>query len=97
MGYDGQVGSQDGAILIFAHNRSEAKSIGYPFLSGWGCEFLDARFRWLKGNSQVFDNADKEKLSSNTPHVIETPEACPNCELWGMTMMESGLCEACDE
>lgn len=97
MGYDGQVGGQEGAILVFAHNKKEAKKIGYPVLSGWGCEFLDARFTWLKGNDQIFDEADKILLASNTPHVIESPEGCPKCERWGLVMMESGLCEGCDE
>jgi hypothetical protein len=93
-----QLGINEGACLIFAHHRQEAKKLAYPVLSSWSMidEYTDIRIRWMKDKDFLYDEANKEKLKTNTPHVIKDPKSCDVCMLWG-NELENGICKDCYE
>jgi hypothetical protein len=95
MAYDGEVGSSEGACLVFAHTVMEAKQTALPILSNWGCEFLDARVKWMKEGDHLFAEANQEKLAQGIPHAIESPKSCRHCDLWGEYIYLDGVCENC--
>jgi hypothetical protein len=98
MGWDGEIGSEEGALLIFVHSIKEAKKIGGPIIRGWfDGEFIDTRIKWLKDKPHLFkDNADPAKLKADIAHVVESPRSCIRCELWGLPINEDGICEECE-
>ena len=78
MAYDNACGPEEGACLVFANDCREAKKISFPTLRCWfDTEFTDHRVKLLK-EPHLFELKKKD-----TPHVIETPPVCENCELWG--------------
>lgn len=89
---------EDGAILVFAHNLSEAKKIGWPVHRGWniGSDYIDFRVNLLKGE-HYYKLGDKAKLDADLPHVIDDPTSCKVCEYWGIPLNENGVCEECIE
>jgi len=97
MGFSREAGSQEAAILIFAHNCKEARRLAFPFISDWGDGgWLDVAVKWLKDAQHLFDTeANKEKITAGIPHVIDSPKTCERCELWGKAMNEHGVCEDC--
>jgi len=99
MGYSKEYGPQEGACLVFAHNAREALKLARPVLSVWfdGLEYVDARVKLLKDSDHLFrTEADSAKLERDEPHVIESPEVCRSCEMWGNKLNEHGLCEYCE-
>jgi hypothetical protein len=92
---------QDGAILVFAHNIKEAKKVAWSsnsFLSDvCDSEYINLRVVYLKESPHLFTEGDKEKLLDGTPHIIETPATCKDCNLWGYELDEDGYCEFCAE
>lgn len=98
MGYDSFAGSEEGACLVFAHNRKEARKIAFPVLQGWfDSQWIDCTVQWLKDGNQLYSQADQEKLKKDEAHVIESPQCCRNCDLWGEKLNEDGYCEKCAE
>jgi hypothetical protein len=102
MGYSRGGGSVEGAILIFAHNIKEAKRIAWPVLSQIITdEYTDMAVTYLKDSGYLFDQMpkwSKAKLESNTPHVVDNPPICIDCEMWGCGVLdENGRCEDCAE
>ena len=98
MGYSREAGSQEGAILIFAHNAKEARQIGFPFMTDlFDSDWIDAAVRWLKDSPHIFAEANQVKIEADEPHVIDSPKSCNRCELWGKPMDERGICEDCRE
>jgi hypothetical protein len=97
MVYSEDAGSSDGASLVFARTVREARVIGWRELNGlYTDDYLDFNARLIKDSEYLFDEADKEKLQKNEPHVIETPRGCERCEMWGMGKInDEGLCENC--
>ena len=100
MGYSHAGGSREGAVLIFAHNIKEAKKIGWPILHGMFLdEFTDMAVRFIKNGGYLFDQMPKWsqlKLYNGTPHVVDAPPSCKNCNLWGMgEFNEGGYCPDC--
>lgn len=89
----------EGSVLVFAHTVQQAKVLGYPDISGWGLvdEFIQVRARWLRNSPWVFDEANKDKLAANTPHVIACPTTCKDCGLWGLQLNDDEYCEDCEE
>jgi hypothetical protein len=101
MGYDAQDGGVGGACLIFAHNVKEARYLAVPFLSSWfDTRWIDVRAKLLTAE-HLRAEGNKEKLQTDTPHVIESPAICPYCELWGNAPVKAKdgkqLCEGCVE
>jgi len=96
MGHSITAGAEEGAILIFAHNCKEARKIGFPDATYlFGSDWIDFRVKWLKQEAKwLLTQADQEKLKNDIPHVIDNPNICTICELWGSPMVD-GICADC--
>jgi hypothetical protein len=89
---------EEGACLVFAHKVQEAKSVGWPIVSCWGCDsYIEVRATFLKDSSWLYDEANQDKLKAGVSHAIESPIACKGCEKWGYELNEKGYCECCEE
>lgn len=102
MAYSNELGSAEGAILVFAHNLKEAKRIGYGGLTGIGItdEFTDMRVNLIKNGNFLFEQVpqwSKDKLAKDEPHILDSPPCCKRCELWGYELNKDGLCSDCEE
>ena len=87
------MGSEEGAILIFANNIKEAKKLAWnnSLMSDMiDNEYTDLEVRWLKTSPWLF-----KEMKSKEPHVIESPTMCKECQQWGYELDENGICEGC--
>lgn len=98
MGYAAP-GLEYGAFLIFAHNGKEAKKYAYYQLREWfdEVEWIDARADRLWNSDFLYKQANQGMLNADIAHVIDDPECCKGCELWGFELDENGLCKGCRE
>jgi len=97
IGFSRALGSPEAAILIFASNRQEAKKIGWPVASGMMVdEYIDFGIRSMKDRPHLMEQA-----KMLMPHVIDSPEVCPKCELWGSPPTKDSkgnlCCEDCED
>ena len=92
MAWDDVAGSHEGAALVFAPNRREARRLAWRVVWGWFMgEFTDLRVRVLPGD------ASHMRLSDG-PHVVESPPVCEQCNVWTTEPLnDRGICEACNE
>lgn len=102
MGYSVSAGSLEGAVLVFAHNIKEAKRLAWPILSSWYCDdFVDMGVHFIKDGSYLFDQVQgwsKEKIKTNTSHVVDCPPTCKSCGYWGVgEFNKNGICSDCEE
>jgi len=99
MGFDRQVGSEEGSILIFASSAKEARKIGWGFVRDWfDTEWIHMAIKRIKTNIHHLEkNANQKMLKAGISHVIDSPEICPGCEMWGGGEPENGKCEHCFE
>jgi len=89
---------EDAAILIFAHNTKEAKTIGWPTIKEFcNCEYTQMRIKRLPAEDYIMKQADQNKLQNGVPHIIDSPQTCKNCEWWGRELNEDGYCEGCQD
>ncbi len=91
---------EEGACLIFAHSAKEARQIGWPIVDSWFmCDFLYMRVKKIenKKHEYLYKEANQEKLRCGESHVIESPESCARCNMWGMSEVTGGICEECLE
>lgn len=98
MGYSRSAGSSEAACLIFAHTGKEAKKVGYQTIRDWGATpWTDFAVKRLNA-PHLLSEADTNKFSAGTPHVIESPKVCPVCEKWGGALLENvkAGCNFCD-
>jgi len=98
MGFDRLAGQQEGAVLIFARTAKEARRLGWRYMRDWfDTEWIHMAVCKVRENVEFLrGDANAEKLASDTPHVIETPRCCPNCEAWGGGAPdENGRCDYC--
>jgi len=97
MGYSRYCGSHEGAVLIFAHTAKEAKSVADAPLSCLGIaeDWIDIGIRWIRTSDYLYEQADKDKLKAGVAHVIENPESCKGCEMWGGEFNDNGTCSIC--
>lgn len=96
MGYCGDDPSDGGACLIFAHTAREAKNMSWDVVRWWGCEeFTDVRATRIWKKDHLYKQADQNALSANKPHVIEAPDSCNTCGMWGDEIGSDGLCPDC--
>ena len=98
MGFNRVAGQQEGAVLIFANNAKEARKIGWRCVSCWfDTDWINMAVRKVRDNVDFLrGDANAEKFASDTPHVIETPRCCLNCETWGGGAPdENGRCDYC--
>lgn len=88
--YDRVAGSEEGALLVFAHTGREARKLAWPEVRSWfDTQWIDLAVRRLKGDATHLRR-------SFEPHVIEDPPACDRCEHWFVTPLNAdGLCEDC--
>lgn len=94
MGYDRQVGPQEGAVLIFARNAKAARKAGYAVIHGWyNLEWTDMAVKLMRAK-HLFAQAEQAKLVGGVTHVIEQPTTCPSCNQWGFEI-SAGQCEGC--
>lgn len=96
MAYSRSAGSYEGAILIFANNAKEAKKLARQssVMSELTDDFLDVTVTWLKNSPYLF----KQMPTDDTPCVIDSPQTCSECGMWGMgDIGEDGVCDACKE
>lgn len=99
MGYSRHEGSEEGAMLVLAHNGREAKRLAWSILSDWwaGIEYTDMAVRLLR-DDHVLALADQKKLAAGEPHVIDAPVVCDSCELWGDGLEADGrTCTRCGQ
>ncbi len=97
MGFNKDAGSNEGACLIFANTSNEAKKIGFDTVRSWfNTGWSRMGVRRVIGD-QYFKEADQEKLTNGTPHVIDNPECCPRCDKWGAEWidLDKGYCSNC--
>jgi hypothetical protein len=97
MGYDGSLGSEEGASLIFARTAKEAKKVFWAGAHGdLVQEYVDVRVRVIKDGLWLFREANQEKLVAGEPHLVFAPKSCCNCGLWGHAAIGSlGYCLEC--
>lgn len=97
MGY-GPDGPEEGAVLIFAITRREAKSIFWRDCQGMMFEeYIDMRLNRIRNKSWLFAEANPALLLGSTPHCIDSPKTCKACERWGAEspIGEDGYCGEC--
>jgi len=97
--YSRELGSSEGAVLVFARNSREAKKVVARNCLGWLVgDYTDIAVRRLREyEDYLYTLADQEKLAKNEPHVIDSPPFCKLCERWGTPLDEEGICEDCRE
>lgn len=95
MGYFGD-DPGEGACLVFAHTAREAKKISWDVVRWWGCEkFTDVRAVRIWKKDHLYKQANQELLAADKPHVIETPDTCNTCGMWGDEIGSDKLCSDC--
>ena len=98
IGFDSFGGRQEGACLVFAHNRKEARKLAYPIINDWfGSSWIDCSVNLLTMQNYLYELADQEKLKKDEAHAIDDPESCKNCGMWGDELDENGVCTQCKE
>lgn len=94
MGFSRGIGSEEGALLIFAFCAKQARQLGWPLVSCWtNGEWLDMAVRRIWDNTEWLRN---KYLKSNKPCVIESPDVCPHCNVWGGEVYED-RCSECED
>ena len=91
--YSRTAGAEDSACLVFAHKAIEARKLGFHV--GWWDFWIDIAVHWIQDNPQIFREADQEKLKAGIAHVIESPQLCERCELWGVYLDDNNICDDC--
>ena len=82
----------EGALIVFARHRQEARVLGYR--DSWlaDADFINVRARRLPdGETTAHLRAAAE---SSGPHVVDNPPSCPACGTWG-PRTAGGECSTC--
>ncbi len=91
-------GSQEVAILVFAHNGQEARKVAWKeseIRDITDDMWTDVGVRQLRGDF-FFRDADPEKLARGEPHCNLFSTGCKACELWGSPINSEGYCPECE-
>lgn len=96
MVYSRLAGHQEWACLVFAKTAKEAKRVAYRSTC-WFDEWIDVAVCWIKDNPKIFAQADKSKIADYVAHVIESPECCVRCHLWGSPLNDKNICRSCEK
>jgi len=94
MVFDRLGGSEDCAVLVYARNAKEARTLGYATLYGYcsDCLWVDCTTRWLRSGAPYYRDPYE-----TVAHVVE-PDVCDHCEYWFESGLDKdGLCESCAE
>lgn len=100
MGYDSELGPEEAAVLIFAHNSKEARKLGWEEMRQLqNTPWTQMSVLVLRENLKTLaKNADPVKLAAGESHVVTDMEVCPKCGLFGeFGIDENGLCGYCYE
>ena len=99
MGFSRANGPEEGAILIFAHSVREARLVGWRmFGSDLTDEYTDFAAKRIRKSPWLKEEANGLKLANDEAHVIDNPNCCMECGLWGETPIgDDGLCEFCHD
>lgn len=90
MAYDRNLGSGEGAMLVFANTAKEAKKVSYGL--GWfNSDWIDWVATLIKDLPEHL-----KKLDDGSVQTIESPQVCKSCECWGGHILEGG-CSLCVE
>lgn len=89
MGFSRSLGSGEAAILIFAYSAKEARKLGYGVACGM---FVDEWIDWVVKKLKAEPNIMKQLRGKAEPCVVDDPETCPNCHLWGFEPVNGGEC-----
>ena len=97
-GYSILMGFEEGACLIFAPNRREAKKLAFKQLKGWydDMEWTDVGVARLQRKDFLYVQADQEKLKLGVSHVISSPITCLDCNDWNTELNTERYCEGCE-
>ena len=96
MVYSQLQGSHEFACLVFAKTAKEAKKAAY-YSTCWFDDWVDVAVRWIKDNSEIFKQADESKVANGVAHVIESPDCCVRCHLWGSPLNDKNICRSCEK
>jgi len=93
------LGSEEGAMLVFAHTVREARAVGWrsdgSLLTD---EFIDLGAKLIRNSDWLYKEANQAKLNAGIAHTVWRPRGCERCELWGNSEIgEDGLCDDCRE
>jgi hypothetical protein len=92
MGYSAELGSCEGAVLIFANSVKEAKKLFWkenPL--DLAEDYIDLRVALIKDKPFL----EKQKRH-DYPHIVDCPDTCNQCETWGISEIGAdGLCDDC--
>ena len=89
----------DGAVLVFAHNCRQAKTLGFQSLRSWNDHtvYIETRVRLQRDHGDWLQRlADPEALAAGRAHVVEDPACCSSCQTWGTPLLPEGICIRCD-
>ena len=98
MGFSNFSGSEDGAVLIFAHTAKEARVVGW--IAGGDIltdDYSDFTANLLRNHEHLFACADQAKIKQDIPHMVMEPPFCAECGMWGDVIGADGLCDGCRE
>ncbi len=97
MVYSRSAGPHQGAALVFAHNKREARIVGWSVCAmDFTDEFTDFAAGQLPQKPWLFDEADPAKMAGNEPHAIFSPKSCRECGMWGHGPIgDDGICPEC--
>ena len=98
--YIGYIGdAAEGAVLVFAHDRGQAKRLAWETLRGWfDAAYIDTRVRRMRDHDDWLQRlANAEALAAGRAHAVDDPASCNRCETWGIPLLPSGVCTRCDE
>jgi hypothetical protein len=95
IGYSRTAGPAEAACLIFAETAKKARAIGWheseiaEYCDG-GNDYMDWTVRRMPEDPHIM-----RQKKMDEPHVIDSPESCKSCGMWGYELDENGLCESC--
>lgn len=96
MAFSREAGPAEGAFLVVDHNIRDAKRLAWRYGCPWDfMDYIDLGIRWIKGTAKVAPLADQMKLAAGEPHVVDSPESCETCGMWGAGLDAEGMCGEC--
>ena len=97
MAFSRNAGSEEGAVLVFAHSVQEARVVGWKLTATeLTDEYIDFGAKRIRHSPWLIKEAIQIKLLIDEPHVIDEPLCCAECGLWGQSPIgEDGFCEDC--
>jgi len=99
MVYDRHWGSEEGACLVFHFTSRQARYLGFRLVTRhwYAHDYIDVGASLIKNSTPwIYTVGNQEKLKANEPHVIESPDTCRECYMWGNPIDDNDVCEECE-